>query len=389
MGKDFDLSWQTVGPQVGSVLQQAQAQSAISAVDYFIAEGEEVGLEPELAGLVNVAAFVGVTDTGADITSAARGAVIEAKTSIAAGIAVEQALTAGEKWLTRFAMNQVTAASSDAVSTAVAASPTTTGFVRMLNPPSCKECIILAGKWFRWNEGFQRHPGCDCRHVPARESMDEFRTNPYTYFTRLSRSEQDKLFGAEDAQAIRDGADIYRVVNVRNRGAASQSWQQRRYDSPTVTIDDILKQADGDRARAIALMKEHGFILEQGQTAGGALNGNAGGSFWGYSAGAMGRGGARRGAADAFRRADATGVRDTLNPATQTAAERRFHQAYLAHEAALAGRNPFSSNRPLSQQERDLIEKQWQKQLKLATSSNTSNAASSQVKALAAKLGVI
>lgn len=35
------------------------------------------------------------------------------------------------------------------------------GYVRMLTPPSsCDRCVILAGRWYRWNQGFERHPMC-------------------------------------------------------------------------------------------------------------------------------------------------------------------------------------------------------------------------------------
>lgn len=387
MGDDFDLSWMTVGPRVNDAIQSAQTYSAISAVEYALAEGDEVGMPLTLAGPVNVAAFAGTTTTGATLAEVTRQAVINTKTAVASGLTIEQALAVGESWLTRFALNEVTRAGSDALSTAVAASPTSTGFVRMLNPPSCRDCLILAGKWYRWNEGFERHPGCDCKHVPARESMNEIRTDPYAYFNSLSRREQDALLGVDDAQAVRDGADIYRVVNVRNRGASSgKTWQARRYDSPTVTIDQILAQSNGSRSRAIELMKEHGFILEQGQVSGGALVGNEGGSPWGWSAGAMGRGGTRKGATQAYRDAVSSGNRDPLNPATQTAAERRFHRTYLANESVKAGRNPFNSKRPLTQKERDIVASQWDKQRKIAHSNKDTDA---QVRALAVRLGVL
>ncbi|MBK6887020.1 MAG: hypothetical protein IPH03_11745 [Tetrasphaera sp.] len=41
------------------------------------------------------------------------------------------------------------------------------GYIRVLSPPSCDRCSVLGGKWFKWNTGFARHPGCDCKHVPA------------------------------------------------------------------------------------------------------------------------------------------------------------------------------------------------------------------------------
>lgn len=385
MGEDFDLAWQVVGPRVGQIITQAKMLGAIAAVEYAFAEGREVGMPVELPGPVNVAAFTDASLAGVPVAMVTRGAVVQAKTSVAAGFATTEALQRGGQWLQRLAMNEITASRSGALSTTIAASPRTTGYVRMLNPPSCRDCVILAGKWFRWNEGFQRHPNCDCEHIPARESMNEVRTDPYAYFESLSRAEQDRLFGATDAQAIRDGADIYRVVNVRNRGASTgHSWSAKLYGSPTATIDDLLIESRGERGRMRELMLEHGFILPQGQVAGGALAGNAGGSPWGYSAGALGRGGTRRGATDAYRRAVETGHRDPLDPATQTAAERRFHRAYLAHEAMLAGRNPFSGSRPMTSRQRELVESEWRAQLAALADPTTPG----QIRALARLLGI-
>ena len=34
------------------------------------------------------------------------------------------------------------------------------GYVRMVQAGACSRCVVLAGKWYRKNQGFQRHPGC-------------------------------------------------------------------------------------------------------------------------------------------------------------------------------------------------------------------------------------
>ncbi len=92
----------------------------------------------------------------------------------------------------------------------------------MLNPPSCSRCIILAGRWYRWNEGFRRHPRCDCQHIPASESVaGDMRVDPYETFRSMTLEEQERTFGRSQARAIRDGADIYRVVNINQRGLAT------------------------------------------------------------------------------------------------------------------------------------------------------------------------
>jgi hypothetical protein len=42
-------------------------------------------------------------------------------------------------------------------------------YVRMLNPPSCARCAILAGRIYRDLDAFDRHPGCDCVMVPVQD----------------------------------------------------------------------------------------------------------------------------------------------------------------------------------------------------------------------------
>ena len=73
-----------------------------------------------------------------------------------------------------------------ASSIALGSRPAVDGYVRMLNPPSCSRCAVLAGKFYRRNRGFARHPKCDCRHVPATEvSAGDLRTDPNRYFESL------------------------------------------------------------------------------------------------------------------------------------------------------------------------------------------------------------
>ncbi|WP_348239952.1 hypothetical protein, partial [Salmonella enterica] len=70
-----------------------------------------------------------------------------------------------------------------------------------------------------WSDGFKRHPMCHCRNIPAAEdTSDDIRTDPMKLFHSLSEAEQNRQFTKAGAQAIRDGADINRVVNSR-RGA--------------------------------------------------------------------------------------------------------------------------------------------------------------------------
>lgn len=376
MGDNFDLSWQAIAPAAFQVVTAGQFQAAQSGLAYTPAVLAEQGIDAPAVATVNPQKFMGGTDDGRPLESLMHGAVYESKSQVAAGASVAQALRVGGEWLTDAVMDAVRDANRQAVSADMTTRPRVGGWVRMLNPPSCKFCVVLAGKFFRWNEGFQSHPDCDCRHIPTSEGIaGDLTLDPYAYFNSLSEKEQNRLFGKNDAQAVRDGGDIYRVVNIRSRGLAddvmkntaghNRGWQARRWDTPSkMTVDDIYRAAT-DRADAIRLLEENGFITGE-QVAGGNLIGNKPSPYGDLAAGSMGRGGTRKGATLAYRNAIASGVRDPLEPATQTAAERRLHEAYLMKQATNQGRNPFAGNstrNPLTSDVRDLVDRRYEREL--------------------------
>jgi hypothetical protein len=139
-----------------------------------------------------------------------------------------------------------------------------TGYVRMLVGRSCSRCAVLAGRNYGWNAGFDRHPRCDCIHVPARENTaNDLRTNPKRYFGSLSAAEQDRQFTKAGAEAIRAGADVAQVVNARS---GLYTAGGRLYTTaaagprPRLMPEQILREANGDRAEAIRLLRLHGFV---------------------------------------------------------------------------------------------------------------------------------
>lgn len=94
------------------------------------------------------------------------------------------------------------------------------GHIRVLTPPSCSRCAILAGRWYRWSEGFKRHPLCDCAMLPAERQAALW--DPYAAY---ERGEISDLTKAQKA-AIDEGADIAQVVNA-TRGMQTISFAGR------------------------------------------------------------------------------------------------------------------------------------------------------------------
>lgn len=393
VGDDFDLGWSRIGGAVFAAVLAGQQQAATTGLAYVSAALAEQGIDPATVADVDPQRFMGGTSEGEPVEYLLGATPIKAKQAMSAVPNTSAAIVSASEWLTGIVLDAVRDANRDAAQAQMGVTPDAQGWVRMLNPPSCKRCLILAGKFYRWNQGFQRHPHCDCRHIPSRETLaGDLTVDPYAYFRSLDRAAQDKLMGAADAQAIRDGADIYRVANVRMRGLAKsgkRGWQARRYGSPSkMTIDDVYAAAGSDRDLAVRLMRENGFLVGS-QVAGGEILGNVPNPF---AAGRMGRGGTRKGATLAYRKAVSTGARDPLEPATQTAAERRLHSAWLMHQAVEAGRNPFgdSQRSPLTPQIRALVERNYAREVaRLSPDPKTGRTpAPEQVRTLARLLGI-
>lgn len=187
----------------------------------------------------------------------------------------------------RMVMSLVADAARGAESVSIATRPRV-GYVRYLSPPSCSRCAILAGRFYRWSSGFDRHPGCDCTHLATTDPRSEFIQNPHAMVDKGLVTGLSKA----DRRALADGADLNQLVNAKNgslrrvnfgpgrtvttttagvtsRGIAGKSLgglqkvdgsRYRVSNRMRLTPDSIYRAADGDRATAMRLLKAHGYI---------------------------------------------------------------------------------------------------------------------------------
>ncbi|WP_263165410.1 hypothetical protein [Streptomyces sp. SCSIO ZS0520] len=223
-------SWSEVAPLLVAAVTEAQVQAAALADPYVAAVAEAEGAGGASVGRVVPAAFGGIASDGRPLVSLLYRPVIEWKTRMAAGQSVDDAARGALASALRITATQVADAGRGATGTAMAGRRTIQGYVRVVQPPACARCIILAGREYGWNKGFQRHPKCDCIHLPttliARNQNRGF-VDPDAYFRGLGRAEQERVFGVAGARAIRDGADMAQVVNVR-RGMQTMTAYGRR-----------------------------------------------------------------------------------------------------------------------------------------------------------------
>lgn len=339
----LSASWQSMLPGVVAAVSLLQVRAAGEGASYGAATLAQQGLYEAPEFFVNPESFGGFASDGRALDGLLYAAVPHTKRLIAGGMAPVDAVRQGGKFLEMVTKTQVADAGRGAAGVDMATKPNV-GYVRMLNPPSCSRCSVLAGKFYRWNAGFPRHPGCDCVHVQSTEaaSAEGLIHDPYEYFEGLSAAEQDRLYTKSGAQAIRDGGDIFQVVNSRRGmkpgGLITTEGTSKRGNyglgkAPRLTPEGIYSQGKS-RAETLRLLESNGYILPGGQDPAGALR--AGGGY-----GQMARGGTRVGARQAVERARLTGERNPSTRATMTAAELRYFDAQMNWDAVSRGRNPF------------------------------------------------
>lgn len=299
--------WRAMLPLLVAQIERAQASAAVLAGRFVPAALGDLGLPDDPTAVIDPTPLIGVTGSGLPIEQLYAGLPDQLALNVARLTAPEQevqsdialpsaatspevfgqAMTATALQLERSLQTVISDTGRAAESLEIAVRPDT-GYVRMLNPPSCSRCVVQAGKFFRWNAGFERHPRCDCRHIPARESMSkDLRVDPDRYFRSLSPGEQEAAFGKAGAQAIRDGANLGQVVNassgmrpaqvygqnlkitdtgVTKYGFAGQVFKARGRNAATTPrlMPSSIYQIADDRAEALRLLKLNGYVVPDG-----------------------------------------------------------------------------------------------------------------------------
>lgn len=201
---DISGSWRALLPDILALLIGAQIVAAELADPYL---ADALGDGPD----VDPGGYAGMTTGGVPVGDLLYLPVIDAKQHIAAGSSAAGALRQSSELLQMYMRSTVADTGRLAVSAGMGARPHSSGYYRMLVPPSCPRCAILAGRWYRWNSGFRRHPRCDCVHIPVQETDDSH------LFDARKAIEQGQVHGLSEAdrRAIVDyGANPAQVVNA-------------------------------------------------------------------------------------------------------------------------------------------------------------------------------
>lgn len=232
--------------------------------------------------LVNPQAFAGVSSAGFPISEplvATIDAIVPAPAEALPAPWWDEVDVAGMlASIEQLIESEIQDAGRSAAGAVLAATPEWQNYVRLLVPPSCKRCVVLAGRIYRDLEGFERHPKCDCVHVPV-ESWEEAH-DAGLVSSPMDAFEQGKIRDLTEAekQAIADGADIYKVINsssgiytadifgrrmkATTYGTTKRSaWRKANPSRPVrLRPESIYKIAAGDRAEALRLLRLYGYL---------------------------------------------------------------------------------------------------------------------------------
>lgn len=256
MRDDLDASWASVGPRVVTLVSAAQVGGSRLADAYVPATLAETGRSVDPDAPLNPRAMIGAQSidglTYGSLDALLYGAVVKARTAPAETF--KERLAAGGQRLERLVHTQVSDAGKQATAVALG-SRRGVGYIRAVNPPCCKDCAVLAGKFYRTNQGFARHPGCDCVHIPTTV------VNPGAFGQSVDPSQITNLTDAE-RQALDEGADLGRVVNA-NRGRSEDHMttsELRPKGGQRLTPEGIYR-VSATREEAIRRLRDNGYLL--------------------------------------------------------------------------------------------------------------------------------
>lgn len=262
MRPELEESWAQIARRLTLIVGSAQLGAARSGAAYV---PESLDFDPEVLGEVNPNRFAGVASDGRPLDSLLFSAVVHAKRHLGSGETLSEALAAGGQWLDTLTRTQVADAGRGAAGVAIAARPRV-GYVRFVSPPCCQRCAVLAGKFFKWNSGFSRHPRCDCRHQATQEN-----TLPPGYKSEIDPSEIRDLTESQ-RKAIADGADVNQTINAHRKGrrsadgmttteGATRRGLAGQRGATTRLTPDAIYRVSATREEAADRLKANGYLI--------------------------------------------------------------------------------------------------------------------------------
>lgn len=254
-GKNLDASFLKLLPRLLAVVSAGQRKAAAAAPAFTASVVRSSPGVPQL----QPKAFGGLTGDGRPMQGLLYTPVALSKQRIGQGQRIAAVIEAEEAHVAMLVRTQVQDAGRTALQSVMAAEPRIRGYVRKVHLPSCARCIILAGRFYGFSDGFLRHPNCDCTMIPVAVGSD-FVTgdDPVALLKQMQSDHPDSLkksLTEGDLAALDHGANLNQVVNA-HRGMATAAGPGRTVKTTT----------EGTTKRGVAGKR---LIAESGARSGG------------------------------------------------------------------------------------------------------------------------
>lgn len=270
-------SWARRVPELTQVVTGAQLGVAREADGYVSEALAAQDLADEAVAEIDPAGFAGHASDGRGLMSLLTHPVVVTLLTIQDIRDVARAMRSGRANLDMIVRTQVADAARAADQVSIVSHPAADGYIRQTDGNPCARCLLLSGRFYRWNRGFLRHPNCGCTHVPA--GLGAQVPDARQIYDRMSTAQRIRAgFTRAEMQALEEGADIYQVVNARRgvyiaggrrftmEGTTRRALAGRRLGRrvPRLTPDQILRDATS-REHAQELLFRHGYLIRRPQ----------------------------------------------------------------------------------------------------------------------------
>ena len=163
-GSDLDASWSSgLGMAVSRAVAAGQLVAASTGQAYVdaavAAQGESSRYEPE-AKTVVARQFSNTASDGRDLATLLYEPIIRTKTLLKSGVTLQESMLGGLMSMQRIVDSEIADAGRGAASVAMTGNRAVVGYLRQVRAGACARCVLLAGRWYRYNADFQRHKRC-------------------------------------------------------------------------------------------------------------------------------------------------------------------------------------------------------------------------------------
>lgn len=274
VGDNLDAGFMRAAPEMVAVIETAQRRTVEAVANYVPAMLEAQGGASANVPVFTVApaAFVGFGADGYPIETMVTGARVETIKALERGVPYTQAKAHADRWL-QAALSTLLADTARGVIGSQTYARPVAGYTRMLVGQSCGRCIILAGRVYKSSQAFDRHPHCDCIHIPVAESKYfDTAVNPAAYLNSLDEAQLARVLGSKANARVwtefagRDGQSVMnQLVNAYRRSGAVRKGQQYgrniKYSTEGITARGVAFQQmmQNPVLRSMGTRKSGGF----------------------------------------------------------------------------------------------------------------------------------